>query len=74
MIRIAQPLIGDEEREAVLAVLDSGQLANGAGDQGARGPLRREVSRHGARPSRSRTARRRCTWRCWRTASAPATR
>jgi perosamine synthetase len=29
MIRIAQPLIGPEERAAVLAVLDSGQLVNG---------------------------------------------
>ena len=29
MIRIAQPLIGDEERAAVMAVLDSGQLAAG---------------------------------------------
>jgi dTDP-4-amino-4,6-dideoxygalactose transaminase len=29
VIRIAQPLIGDAEREAVLAVLDSGQLVNG---------------------------------------------
>jgi dTDP-4-amino-4,6-dideoxygalactose transaminase len=29
MIRIAQPLIGHEEREAVLAVLDSGRLAAG---------------------------------------------
>ncbi len=29
MIKIARPLIGAEEREAVLAVLDSGQLASG---------------------------------------------
>ena len=29
MIRIAQPIIGPEEREAVLAVLDSGRLASG---------------------------------------------
>ena len=29
MIRIAQPFIGDEEREAVLAVLESGRLASG---------------------------------------------
>jgi dTDP-4-amino-4,6-dideoxygalactose transaminase len=29
MIRIAQPLLGDEERAAVIAVLDSGQLASG---------------------------------------------
>jgi dTDP-4-amino-4,6-dideoxygalactose transaminase len=29
VIRIAQPLIGDEEREAVLKVLDSGYLVNG---------------------------------------------
>lgn len=29
MIRIAQPLIGEEERAAVMAVLDSGQLAAG---------------------------------------------
>src|SRR5262245_27066142 len=29
MIKIAQPLIGNAEREAVLAVLDSGQLAAG---------------------------------------------
>jgi perosamine synthetase len=29
MIRIAQPLIGPEERDAVLRVLDSGQLVNG---------------------------------------------
>jgi dTDP-4-amino-4,6-dideoxygalactose transaminase len=29
MIRISQPAIGDAEREAVLAVLDSGQLVNG---------------------------------------------
>ncbi|HEY7270699.1 MAG TPA: DegT/DnrJ/EryC1/StrS family aminotransferase [Dehalococcoidia bacterium] len=29
MIRIAQPLLGREERDAVLAVLDSGQLVNG---------------------------------------------
>ena len=30
MIPIAQPLIGEEEKQAVLAVLDSGQLAQGA--------------------------------------------
>lgn len=29
MIRIAQPVIGDEERDAVLAVLNSGRLAGG---------------------------------------------
>ena len=29
MIRIAQPLIGEAEREAVLAVLESGRLAAG---------------------------------------------
>src|SRR5262249_26870835 len=29
MIRIAQPLIGEEEKTAVMAVLDSGQLAAG---------------------------------------------
>jgi perosamine synthetase len=30
MINMARPLIGDEEKEAVMAVLDSGQLAQGA--------------------------------------------
>jgi dTDP-4-amino-4,6-dideoxygalactose transaminase len=30
MIPVAQPLIGEEEKQAVLAVLDSGQLAQGA--------------------------------------------
>ena len=30
MINIARPLIGDEEKAAVMAVLESGQLAQGA--------------------------------------------
>jgi dTDP-4-amino-4,6-dideoxygalactose transaminase len=37
VIKIAQPYIGDEEREAVLGVLDSGQLVNG--------PVTRELER-----------------------------
>ncbi|HXH21368.1 MAG TPA: DegT/DnrJ/EryC1/StrS family aminotransferase [Dehalococcoidia bacterium] len=37
MIRIAQPIIGEEERRAVLRVLDSGQLVNG--------PVTRELER-----------------------------
>ena len=41
MIRIARPLIGDEEREAVLKVLDSGYLVNG--------PVTQELERRFAR-------------------------
>jgi dTDP-4-amino-4,6-dideoxygalactose transaminase len=44
MIRIAQPLIGDEEREAVLAVLDSGRLAAGPVTKQLEETFAREVS------------------------------
>ncbi len=44
MIRIAQPLIGPEEREAVLAVLDSGRLASGPVTQRLEEAFSSEVS------------------------------
>ncbi len=44
MIRIAQPLIGDEEREAVLAVLASGQLAAGAATRALEAEFARDVA------------------------------
>jgi dTDP-4-amino-4,6-dideoxygalactose transaminase len=44
MIRIAQPLLGDEERQAVLAVLDSGRLASGPVTQRLEETFAREVS------------------------------
>ena len=44
MIRIAQPFIGDEERAAVLAVLDSGRLAAGPVTQQLEETFAREVS------------------------------
>jgi dTDP-4-amino-4,6-dideoxygalactose transaminase len=44
MIKIAQPLIGDDEREAVLAVLDSGRLAAGAVTRQFEATFAREVS------------------------------
>jgi dTDP-4-amino-4,6-dideoxygalactose transaminase len=44
MIRIAQPLIGDEERAAVLAVLDSGRLASGPVTSQLEEAFAREVS------------------------------
>jgi dTDP-4-amino-4,6-dideoxygalactose transaminase len=45
MIRIAQPLIGDEERAAVLAVLNSGRLAAGPVTKELEETFAREVSR-----------------------------
>ena len=36
MIPIAKPLIGEEEKQAVMAVLESGQLAQGAVVRGVR--------------------------------------
>src|SRR5687767_9226560 len=44
VIRIAQPLIGDEERQAVLAVLDSGRLASGPVTQRLEEAFARDVS------------------------------
>jgi perosamine synthetase len=44
VIRIAQPLIGEEERRAVLAVLDSGQLASGPITRRLEEEFAREVS------------------------------
>lgn len=44
MIRISQPLIGDAEREAVLAVLESGRLANGPMTQEFELAFARQVS------------------------------
>jgi len=44
MIRIAQPILGDEEREAVLSVLDSGRLAAGPVTRQLEETFAREVS------------------------------
>jgi perosamine synthetase len=44
MIRIAQPFIGEEEKAAVLAVLDSGQLVNGPVTRELEEEFAREVS------------------------------
>ena len=44
MIKIAQPQIGEAEREAVLAVLDSGQLVNGPATRRFEEAFAREVS------------------------------
>ena len=73
VIPIARPLIGDEEKAAVLAVLDSGQLAQGPRVREPGGALRchvrhaggrRRLLRDGGADDRARSS----------TASAPATR
>src|SRR5262245_9102685 len=44
MIRIARPAIGDEERAAVMAVLESGQLAQGAVTRALEETFAQEIS------------------------------
>ena len=72
-IPLAQPLLGEAEEEAVLAVLRSGRLSLGPLLPRVRAPLRRSASARRTRAP-SRAARPGCTSRCAPSASATATR
>ena len=70
MIPIAKPVLGEEEAEAARRV-DPLRLGHaGPGGRGVRAGVRRATSARRT-PAPSRTARRRCTWRCSPSASAP---
>ena len=57
MINIARPQMGDEEKAAVMAVLESGQLAQGSVVARLRGRLRRYCgAKHGIATSNGTTA------------------
>ena len=73
MIPIAKPVMGEREAEAARRVILSRLDHAGAGGRRLRARVRRASSARRT-PARCRTARRRCTWRCWPSASGPATR
>ena len=73
MIPISKPYIGEAEKQAVMEVLESGMLAQGPRTAKLEEQFAAGVRRQST-PSPPPPARRRCTSRCWRTASARATK